>query len=128
MANLEQAIKIAVEAHLGQTDKSGQPYILHPLHVMFSVETENEKIAAVLHDTVEDTHITFDDLVCEGFSTEVVDAVRALTKLDGESRTDAAHRASKDPIARVVKLADVAHNMDLSRISEPTRKDLARFA
>jgi (p)ppGpp synthase/HD superfamily hydrolase len=114
--NLERAIEIAANAHAGQVDKANQPYILHP-----------ERLAAVLHDVVEDTPITFDDLENERFPKDVIDAVRALTKLDGESRIEAASRAVQDPIARVVKLADVADNMDMSRIPNPTEKDHARL-
>lgn len=81
----------------------------------------------MLHDIVEDTPVTFDDLLAEGFAPDVVDAVRALTKLPGEDRLDAARRAAANPIARAVKLADVADNMDLSRLAAPTGKDLARL-
>ena len=127
MATLERAIELAAKAHAGQVDKAGQPYILHPLRLMLSVRTPHERMAAVLHDIVEDTPTTFDDLVAEGFPPEVVAAVRALTKTDGEKRIAAAHRAAADPVARVVKLADVADNMDLSRIEAPTEKDYARL-
>lgn len=127
MATLERAIEMAAKAHAGQVDKAGQPYILHPLRLMLSVRTPHERMAAVLHDIVEDTPTTFDDLVAEGFPPEVVAAVRALTKADGEKRIDAAHRAAADPVARAVKLADVADNMDLSRIAVPTEKDYARL-
>jgi (p)ppGpp synthase/HD superfamily hydrolase len=127
MATLERAIEIAAAAHAGQIDKAGQPYILHPIRVMLSVKKEAERIAAVLHDTVEDTSVTFDDLVEAGFSIAIIDAVRAVTKTEGESRVDAALRAVQDPIARQVKLADVSDNMDLSRISDPTEKDYARL-
>ena len=128
MANLEKAIRLAAKAHEGQIDKAGQTYILHPIRVMLAVQSEEERIAAVLHDTVEDTSITFSDLRDAGFSDEIVDAVRALTRLDGESRVDAARRAAANPIARRVKLADVADNMDLSRISKPIERDRARRA
>lgn len=127
MATVESALEIAAAAHAGQIDKAGQPYILHPIRVMLSVKNGDERIAAVLHDTVEDTHVTFDDLVSAGFSAAVIDAVRALTKTDGESRIEAAFRAVRDPIARQVKLADVSDNMDLSRIPSPTEKDYARL-
>lgn len=127
MATLERAIEIAASAHAGQVDKADQPYILHPIRVMMSVSTLEERIAAVLHDTVEDTTTTIDDLVSLGFSDAVISAVKALTKTEGESRLKAARRAVQDPVARVVKLADVADNMDLSRIPEPTPKDLARL-
>lgn len=127
MSTLERAIAIAAEAHAGQVDKAGQPYILHPLRVMLRVRTENERIAAVLHDVVEDTNVTLDELTHEGFSTIVLNAVVALTKLSGESRLEAAVRAAGNPTARTVKLADNAENMDLSRISNPTDKDFARL-
>ena len=127
MATLERAIEIAAAAHAGQIDKAGQPYILHPIRVMLSVKKEAERIAAVLHDTVEDTPVTFDDLAEAGFSIAIIDAVRAVTKTDGESRLEAALRAVQDPIARQVKLADVSDNMDLSRISDPTEKDYSRL-
>ena len=127
MATLERAIELAAKAHAGQIDKAGQPYILHPLRLMLAVRTPHERMAAVLHDVVEDTDVTFDDLVAEGFPPEVVAAVRALTKADGEKRIAAAHRAAADPVARAVKLADVADNMDLSRIESPTEKEHARL-
>ena len=127
MATLERAIQLATSAHAGQTDKAGQPYVLHPTRVMDSVTSPQEKMAAILHDVVEDTPITFEDLAEEGFHKDVIDAIRALTKFDGESRIDAAHRAGRNPIARQVKLADVADNMDMSRIPNPTEKDYARL-
>lgn len=127
MATLERAIELAAWAHAGQRDKGGQPYILHPLRVMMAVTTDAERIAAVLHDIVEDTSITFDDLVAEGFADDVVDAIRALTKFEGETREQAAKRIVRDPIARAVKLADIADNMDLTRIPVPSERDHARL-
>ena len=127
MATLERAIAIAAEAHAGQVDKAGQPYILHPLRVMLRVSSPLEQMAAVLHDVVEDTEVTLDMLKAEGFAAEVLQAVMALTKLHGESRMDAARRARRDPIARAVKLADNAENMDLSRIANPGERDYARL-
>lgn len=127
MSTLERAIEIAASAHAGQVDKAGQPYILHPLRLMLAVKNENERITAILHDVVEDTEITIDDLKSEGFSETVLDAVLALTKTKGESRMAAAKRALQNPIARVVKLADVTDNMDLSRIAEPSEKDFSRL-
>jgi guanosine-3',5'-bis(diphosphate) 3'-pyrophosphohydrolase len=127
MSTLERAIELAARAHAGQRDKGGHPYILHPLRVMQAVSGEAERIAAVLHDIVEDTALTFDDLLAEGFPAEVVDAVRALTKFDGETREQAARRIVRNPIARAVKLADIADNMDLSRIPNPTERDFERL-
>jgi GTP diphosphokinase / guanosine-3',5'-bis(diphosphate) 3'-diphosphatase len=128
MSTIEKAIEIAAHAHAGQVDKAGAPYIFHPLRLMLAVDGVHARMAAVLHDVVEDTPLTFDDLLREGFPAEVVDAVRALTKLPGEGRIAAAHRAAAHPIARRVKLADVSDNMDLGRISAPTAKDHARLA
>ena len=127
MSTLERAIEIAAAAHSGAYDKAGEPYILHPLKVMFRVTTKVERIAAVLHDVVEDTSVTLDDLRTEGFSEDVLRAVSALTKRDGETRIQAAMRAAADPIARIVKLADNSENMDISRISNPSTKDFQRL-
>jgi (p)ppGpp synthase/HD superfamily hydrolase len=127
MSTLERAISLAAEAHAGQVDKAGQPYILHPLRVMLRMSTEQEQIAAVLHDVVEDTNVTLAQLATEGFSQTVLAAIEALTKLPGESRIEAAARATSNAVARTVKLADNAENMDLSRIANPTEKDFARL-
>jgi guanosine-3',5'-bis(diphosphate) 3'-pyrophosphohydrolase len=127
MATLERALEIAAAAHAGQKDKAGKPYILHPIRVMLSVKTLDEQIAAVLHDTVEDTSVTLEDLANAGFSSDIVTAVHALTKTDGEGRLAAAQRAVQNTIARRVKLADLADNMNLSRIPNPTSKDHARL-
>ncbi len=127
MSTLERAIAIAAAAHAGQIDKAGQPYILHPIRVMLRVAGDHERMAAVLHDVVEDTPVTLDELIQEGFPPEVIAAVQALTKLPGESRLQAAARAAAHPVAKAVKLADNAENMDLGRIAEPTEKDFARL-
>lgn len=127
MPTLERAIEIAAAAHAGQADKAGQPYILHPLRVMLRVSSEHERMAAVLHDVVEDTPVTLQLLAESGFPSEVIAAIDALTKRPGETRLQAAARAASNPIARVVKLADNAENMDLSRIANPTEKDFARL-
>jgi (p)ppGpp synthase/HD superfamily hydrolase len=127
MSTLERAISIAAQAHQGQVDKAGQPYILHSLRVMFRVKSEHERIAAVLHDVVEDTRVTLADLEKDGFSDEVLSAVEALTKRPQETRLDAARRAANNPIARLVKLADNADNMDLNRITTLTDNDVTRL-
>ena len=127
MSTIERAIVIAAREHAGDVDKAGSPYVFHPLRLMFAVESPFEKMAAVLHDVVEDTPVTIGDLQKEGFPTELIAAIDALTKRNGESRLQAAARAAKNPIARAVKLADVTDNMDLSRISNPTGKDFARL-
>lgn len=127
MGILERSLALAAKAHVGQKDKVGQPYILHPIRVMLNVRTDEERTVALLHDVIEDTPITFDDLRREGFSDLIIQAVRALTKHEGESREAAAWRAVANPIARNVKLADVEDNMDLSRIPNPTEADFARL-
>lgn len=127
MSTLEKAIQIAAIAHSGQVDKAGEKYILHPIRVMLRMTTETERIVAILHDVVEDSAFTLSDLANEGFSSEILDAVDALTKRPGETRLDAAKRAAANPIARLVKLADNAENSDISRIKNPTEKDLQRL-
>ena len=127
MSTLERAIEIAVKAHAGQIDKAGEPYILHPLRLMFAVNGTYPRMAAVLHDVVEDTSVTIDNLKAEGFPAEVIEAVQALTKQKGESRIEAAKRASENSISKAVKLADVTDNMDITRIQQPTEKDYLRL-
>jgi GTP diphosphokinase / guanosine-3',5'-bis(diphosphate) 3'-diphosphatase len=127
MPTLERAIALAALAHTGQLDLAGEPYIVHPLRVMLRVSGTHARIAAVLHDVVEDTPVTLEQLAAEGFAPEVLHAVEALTKRPGETRLQAAARAAADPIALTVKLADNAENSDLSRIPNPTPKDLARM-
>ena len=127
MSNLERAIAIAVEAHKGQKDKVGAVYILHPLRVMARVNTEAEKIVAILHDVVEDTRWTFDDLRKEGFSEEVIAAIDCVTKREGEAYEDFVKRAAPNPIARRVKIADLEDNMDVRRVETVTPKDAERW-
>ena len=125
---LEKAIRLAVEAHGGQVDKAGDPYILHPLRMMFQMKAPSEKIAAVLHDIVEDTGWTLDMLRREGFSEVVIEAVDNLTRRPDESYEAFIERAARNPIARRVKLADLEDNMDVRRLGKMTEKDQARLA
>jgi (p)ppGpp synthase/HD superfamily hydrolase len=127
MATLERAIEIAAKAHAGQVDKAGQPYVLHPLRMMLAVTTPEARIAAVLHDVVEDTAVTLDELRAEGFPASVLEAVEALTKREGEDYEAFIRRVAPNPIAREVKLADLRDNSDLSRIAEPTERDRERI-
>jgi (p)ppGpp synthase/HD superfamily hydrolase len=128
MATLEDAIALATEAHRGQQDKAGQPYILHPLRVMFRVETAEERMVAVLHDVVEDTPITLEELRARGFSERVVAAVDGLTRRVGESYEAFVARSAADPLARRVKLADLEDNMDVRRLSTFGPRDAERMA
>lgn len=123
---LNKAIEIATRAHAGQVDKAGAPYILHPLRVMISRENELERICAVLHDVVEDSDITFDDLRKEDFSEEVIAVLDCLTKRSDESYEEFIDRILKNETACRVKLADLCDNMDLSRIENPTEEDKER--
>jgi len=127
VSTLERAIAIAAEAHAGQVDKAGKPYILHPLRVMLRLETAEERIVAVLHDIVEDCGWSIDDLGAAGFSPTVLRAVESLTRKDGESYDAFVARAAADPIGRRVKLADLEDNSDPSRIANPTDRDRARL-
>ncbi|MGO8676811.1 MAG: GTP pyrophosphokinase [Limisphaerales bacterium] len=130
LALLEKAIGIAVQAHRGARDRYGSPYILHPLRVMARVETVPEKIVAVLHDVVEDTQWTFENLKNEGFSDEIVLALDCLTKRPGEAYEGLIGRAAPNPLARRVKVADLEDNMDIRRcaqVGEPEEKRLARY-
>ena len=126
---LERAIGIAVEAHKGQLDKGGNPYILHPLRVMMSVDFELEKIVAVLHDVVEDSDWTFEALLAEGFSNEVIEALKGVTKQsDNEDYESFIQRAIRNPIGRKVKIADLRDNLDVTRIPDIGEKDLQRIS
>jgi (p)ppGpp synthase/HD superfamily hydrolase len=121
------AIAIATKAHEGQVDKAGKPYIAHPLTVMAEMESLESKIVAILHDAIEDSELTIKDLVSEGFPSSITEAIAAITKLEGESYADYILRVKANPIAIKVKIADLKHNMDLSRIPSPTEKDFQRL-
>ncbi|MFF2529157.1 HD domain-containing protein [Brevibacillus sp. NPDC058079] len=127
MSTLEKAIYIATQAHEGQVDKGGNPYILHPLRIMLKMSTVETMISAVLHDVLEDTDVTVEELRNEGFSEEIIAAVIALTRNDDETYMEFVGRTKQNSIARLVKLGDLEDNSDLSRIPEPTEKDLERL-
>ncbi len=116
MSTFEDALAIAVQAHRGQVDKAGEPYIMHPLRVMMRVTTPVERIVAVLHDVVEDSPTTLDDLRAAGFGEEIVRAVDHLSRRDGETYEDYVERAAQDPLAHRVKLADLEDNMTITRL------------
>lgn len=120
---LEKAILIATKAHYGQLDKGGQPYILHPLRIMQNCNTDLEKICAVLHDVIEDTNISLNELREEGFSEEVLVILDLLTKKDQEEYNEFIDRISKNEIACRVKIADLQDNMNLYPIENPTVED-----
>lgn len=124
---LEKAIQIAIEAHQGQTDKAGAPYILHLIRVMNAGQTDNEKICGILHDLVEDTKWTFEDLKKEGFSKEVISALICVTKQPNEPYTHFIERIKTNPLAINVKLNDLKDNMDITRLIFITEEDTRRL-
>ena len=123
---LEQAIAIALEAHRGQVDKAAQPYILHPLRVMLKMNTDKEMIVAVLHDVVEDSKISLEDLQSRGFFGEIIDAVKCCTKKHGMPYEEYIQQIGKNPLASRVKIADLQDNMNLARLPHPSQDDFDR--
>jgi len=127
MAGLDEAILLAVKAHFGQKDKAGAPYILHPLRLMFRQNSEAARIAAVLHDVVEDTPVTLEQLRDAGFAEEILAAVQLLTHDPMDTYDQYIARLKSNPIARAVKLADLEDNMRLERNATLTEKDWERL-
>lgn len=122
----EAALAIATRAHEGQVDKGGHPYINHPIAVAEMVTGEDAKTVALLHDVVEDTDTTLDDLREYGFSDKVVASVDAISRRDGEAEYDYLKRVAENHLACVVKIADMTHNSNLSRIPNLTSKDIEK--
>lgn len=123
---IKMAMEIAYEAHKDQFDKNGYPYIHHPLHLAEEMDTEDEIIVALLHDVVEDSKISIKQLKEAGFSDAVITAVSLLTKTGDADYFDYIRQIASDPVARKVKMADLMHNRDLSRLSRVTEKDWQR--
>lgn len=123
----ETAQKIAGEAHCGQVDKGGKPYICHPLAVAASLEKTEHKIVGLLHDVLEDTTVTAEDLKQYGFPDEIIHSVQVMTKQPGMPYPDYLALVKGDACARCVKIADIRHNMEISRIANPTEKDYLRL-
>lgn len=123
----QQAIDLATEAHFGQVDKAGNDYILHPMHLATQFEDFSCKIVALLHDVIEDTEVTAEALHSKGFTSELIAAIVAITKVDGEEYEQYLERVKANEWARLVKLADLRHNMDLSRLPNPNEKDFERI-
>lgn len=132
MGTLERAIELAAMAHKDQADKAGNPYIAHPLRVALDFirsGDETRAIIAVLHDVIEDTDVMADDLLNEGFSNEIVDAILVLSRQDGENYEAFLDRAASNELARPVKIADLRDNVDASRMSLlPSEKAASLFA
>ena len=123
---LNKAYELARKEHLGQVDKGGNPYINHPISVANLMSTDDEKIVAYLHDIVEDTKITLSSLYEMGFTDEIVFAIDSMTKRDNENYDDYIKRLCKSPLAIRVKIADMTHNSDITRIAVPVQKDYDR--
>ena len=127
---LSKAIQIATNAHNGQFDRGGNPYILHPLKVMHYLKSTDEELQciALLHDVIEDTSVTYCDLLSEGMSIRVIEAVRALTKQPGFNYADYKQQVFANKDAMLVKMADLRHNTDIRRLKGVSDKDIARMA
>lgn len=125
---LERAIAIAEQQHAGQVDKAGRPYIEHPKRVMQAMSTDAERIVAILHDVVEDTDLTLEELAAEGFPDNILEALDSVTRRTGETYEAFVARAATNAIGRRVKYADLQDNADLSRIAAPTAADRVRTA
>ena len=122
----KEAIRLMFDLHKDQTDKSGLPYVFHPWHVAESMDDELSAVVALLHDAVEDTALTIEDVRAAGFPEDVAEALGCMTHDDSVPYMEYVKALAPNAIARKVKLADLAHNADLSRLDAPTEKDLAR--
>ena len=122
----KKALKLAFDAHKDQLDKSELPYVFHPFHLAEQMETEDETVVALLHDVVEDTKYTFDDIRAMGFSEKVIEALTLLTHDDAEPYLEYVARLRDNDLARKVKLADLRHNSDLTRLDVIDEKALMR--
>ena len=127
-ALLERAIAIAEQQHAGQVDKAGRPYIEHPLRVMKAMSNDAERVVAILHDVIEDTSLTLNELAAEGFPDYILGALDSVTRRAGETYEAFVARAAANAIGRRVKYADLQDNADLSRIEAPSATDHARTA
>ena len=112
----KKALKICFNAHKEQVDKTGIPYVFHPFHLAEQMDKEDAVCVALLHDTVEDTDITFDDLIKEGFNEKIIGALKLLTHNDDTPYLEYILKIKENPLARIVKLADLYHNSDLTRL------------
>ena len=122
----KKALKLCFEAHKEQVDKSGLPYVFHPFHLAEQMESEETTVVALLHDVVEDTNYTIEDLTAMGFDKAVTDAIALMTHADGVDYMDYVRAIKENPIAKAVKLADLTHNSELSRLDIIDEKALQR--
>jgi len=125
---LEKAIELALKYHKGQIKNgTGEEFILHVLRVMMSMDSEDERISAVLHDIVEKSNCTLEELKEQGFSNKIINTVDALSKRKGEDYSDYIKRVKKDPVAVKVKIADLEDNMDIRNIKDITSIDIEKM-
>lgn len=122
----KKALKLCFEAHKEQKDKSGMPYVFHPFHLAEQMDTEDSTIVALLHDVVEDSDFTLEDLLSFGFDSHIVDAISLMTHAEGVDYMEYVKKIKENPLASKVKLADLAHNSDLTRMDVVDEKVLAR--
>ena len=122
----KKALKLCFDAHKEQLDKSGLPYVFHPFHLAEQMETEETTVVALLHDVVEDASYTLEDLRKMGYGETVTDALALLTHDEGTDYMDYVRAIKSNPIAKAVKLADLRHNSDLSRLDTVDEKALER--
>lgn len=122
----KKALKLCFDAHKEQLDKSGLPYVFHPFHLAEQMQTEETTVVALLHDVMEDTEYTADDLAKMGFDGEILKALLLLTHEDSVDYMDYVAKIKTNPIARAVKLADLNHNSDLTRLDVVDQKALER--
>ena len=127
---LDRMLVIATNAHAGQFDRGGSPYILHPLRVMSFLKVDDEELQCIAlgHDVIEDTKVTYKDLRDNGISERVITGIRALTKVPGETLEEYKERVFANTDAMAVKLCDLRHNTDIRRLKGVTEKDIARMA
>lgn len=124
---LDKAAIICVTKHQGQRDKAGCAYFQHPMRVAMRCSTDDERVVALLHDIIEDTDVTPEYLLSEGFPQYIVDAILSVTKRDGESYEDFVARAKENPIGRQVKIHDLEDNLDVMRLNEVSNDAAARL-
>lgn len=126
LSQIELSLSIATEAHKNQVDKAGMPYIEHPKRVSTACKTDTQKAAALLHDVLEDTPTTAQDLLAQGVEKRIVEIVQLLTRPQGVSYMNYVKTLAKDPDARAIKMADLTDNMNLERLENVTKEDLQR--
>ena len=122
----KKALRLCFDAHVDQVDKTGMPYVFHPFHLAEQMPDEKTTVVALLHDVIEDTDYTLDDMKNMGFSDDILSAIALMTHDDGVPYMEYVALIKKNPIAKMVKLADLRHNSDMSRLDKVTAHDRER--